>query len=233
MWSRTEDWHGSTFVWNMLHQFGGRSGMFGQLERVARGPAEALRHNRTTAAVGGSGRSAGQMRGLGLTPEAIETDPMVYELMLENVWRNDEEQPMDDAALLSWVQRYARRRLGSRAPRGVEHAYVLLARSVYAYKEQKRAKQGPSGSVLAARPALRIDAVSCCDNTELWYNTTDVVAAWRIRRMCTCAATASGACGRAPPHLLLRRWRLLRSGRHRRRLICTHRESSSSLRTSF
>ena len=39
--------------------------------------------------------------------------------------------------------------------------------------------QGPSGSLIAARPNFKIDHVSCCDWTKLWYSASVVVTAWR------------------------------------------------------
>jgi len=46
--------------------------------------------------------------GIGLTPEAIEQNPLVYELMLDNVWRSG---PITD--LDAWTAAYLRRRYGA------------------------------------------------------------------------------------------------------------------------
>ena len=50
--------------------------------------------------------SSGMLVGLGLTPEAIETNPVVYDLMMENVWRGTEG--VQD--LNAWIAAYVGRR---------------------------------------------------------------------------------------------------------------------------
>lgn len=77
VWQRTEAFYGEQWIWNMLHNFGGRVSLYGVMERVANDPAAALRSP-----------NAGKMRGIGLTMEAIEQNPAIYALMLENVWRD-------------------------------------------------------------------------------------------------------------------------------------------------
>ena len=62
--------------------------MFARLSTIAnasnpKSPGFALAVN-TTATLS---QQVGQLQGLGLTPEAIETNPIVYDLMMENVWR--------------------------------------------------------------------------------------------------------------------------------------------------
>jgi alpha-N-acetylglucosaminidase len=59
----------------MLHNFGGTRGLYGNLSRIATGPL-------ADHAVTGS-----TMNGIGITMEAIEQNPIMYELMLEMGWR--------------------------------------------------------------------------------------------------------------------------------------------------
>jgi alpha-N-acetylglucosaminidase len=67
--------------------------------------------------------------GTGLTPEAIEQNPIVYELMTEITWY---EQPFSAS---DWVPRYAARRYGSPPtdPSGklVQQAWSELLPAVY------------------------------------------------------------------------------------------------------
>ena len=147
--------------------------MFARLTTIAdssdpRSPAFALAANATT----------GQLRGLGLTPEAIETNPIIYDLMMENVWRGLEGVPNLDG----WVDRYVERRYGlkkAKLQKGLA-ANRLLQNSVYDYHENATDKQGTSGSIFAARPASVVPKVSCCDVTKLYYNASDVVDAWKL-----------------------------------------------------
>ena len=146
--------------------------MFARLAKIATAPAAALAAN----------SSSGQLRGLGLTPEAIETNPIVYDLMMENVWRG----VVGVKELDVWVERYAERRYGiSQVANPAAHqsalqANRLLQYSVYNFHQETTDKQGTSGSLIAARPAMSIPKVSCCDVTNLYYNTSDVVHAWKL-----------------------------------------------------
>jgi alpha-N-acetylglucosaminidase len=41
-WKQTNGFYGKPFIWNMLHNFGGRTGLYGALPKVATGPYEAF-----------------------------------------------------------------------------------------------------------------------------------------------------------------------------------------------
>lgn len=116
VWQRTEAFYGEPWIWNMLHNFGGRVSLYGVMERVANGPAAALRSP-----------AAGKMCGIGLTMEAIEQNPAIYALMLENVWR---DTPIE---LDEWLRGYARRRYGAKNA-DAEHAWKVLEKTVYSHQ---------------------------------------------------------------------------------------------------
>jgi alpha-N-acetylglucosaminidase len=42
VWKRTEAFYGKPWIWNMLHNFGGNTNLFGRMETVATEPANAL-----------------------------------------------------------------------------------------------------------------------------------------------------------------------------------------------
>lgn len=110
------------FVWNLLHNYGGRRALYGNLPSVATQPVL-------------DWVAAGpQMVGTGLTMEAIEHNPVVFELMLEMAWRLRElvDQPLD---LRAWVGQYAERRYGMPDPRAKE-AWGLLLDGVYSIGEE-------------------------------------------------------------------------------------------------
>ena len=70
IWSSTESYFGKPFVWCLLHNFGGTRGIYGNLTTIATGPLLALHASGST------------MVGTGMTPEAIEHNPVVYDLMV-------------------------------------------------------------------------------------------------------------------------------------------------------
>lgn len=56
--------YGKQFIWNMLLNYGGRSGMYAALPQVSVGPPSALAN------------SSANIVGTGFTPEAIENNPV-------------------------------------------------------------------------------------------------------------------------------------------------------------
>jgi alpha-N-acetylglucosaminidase len=46
-WPQTDSFYGTPFIWNMLHNFGGRSGLYARLFDYAFSPAYALETNAT------------------------------------------------------------------------------------------------------------------------------------------------------------------------------------------
>lgn len=75
LWKATNGFHGADFIFCMLHNFGGNIEMYGALPAVAAAPGEPMH---------GSG---GGMIGVGMCPECIEQNPIVYDLMSEWAFR--------------------------------------------------------------------------------------------------------------------------------------------------
>ncbi|XP_029429873.1 alpha-N-acetylglucosaminidase [Rhinatrema bivittatum] len=148
---RMESFYGQPFIWCLLHNFGGNHGMFGSVESINNGPFAAMNFPNSS------------MVGTGLTPEGIEQNDMIYELMNEIGWS-------DKAFNLSqWITWYAVRRYGSQNAQAVT-AWHLLLRSVYNCTVLwKNHNQNP----LVHRPHLKM-------NTNVWYNRSDVYEAWRL-----------------------------------------------------
>ena len=65
VWKRTEAFYGKPWIWNMLHNFGGNISLFGRIDGVAAGPPIAY-----------NDPSSGKMKGIGLTMEGIEQNPV-------------------------------------------------------------------------------------------------------------------------------------------------------------
>ncbi|XP_060705086.1 alpha-N-acetylglucosaminidase [Hemiscyllium ocellatum] len=146
----TESFYGQPFIWCMLHNFGGNTGMYGTVDTVNKGPFEALSSPNST------------MVGTGITPEGIEQNDVVYELMNEIGWC---QKPLN---LTKWVMSYAQRRYGKKNDDAIA-AWLLLFQSVYNNTSYRR---DHNRSPLVHRPSLKLD-------TSLWYNKSDVYEAWR------------------------------------------------------
>jgi len=156
VWNRTEAYYGKPWIWNMLHSFGGNISLWGRMKNVAEDPSNALHDP-----------SAGKMVGIGLTPEGIEQNPALYQLMLENVWQ---DRPVDLAA---WLRDYALQRYGI-GDSSISRAWQLLEGSVY----NGGLTEGGMESIIQARPTLE-PAVHRV-NTHLSYDPAVLQMAWKL-----------------------------------------------------
>lgn len=148
----TESFYGQPFIWCMLHNFGGNNGFFGTVESINSGPFKALQFPNST------------LVGVGMTPEGIEQNPVIYELMSELAWR---KEPVN---LAKWVSLYAVRRYGGMND-NLTAAWKLLFTSVYNCTVPGYVNH--NHSPLVRRPSFRM-------RTDLWYDPADLFEAWRL-----------------------------------------------------
>ena len=161
-WYRKEGFNGHDWAFCMLLNFGGNVGMFGKLQHVVDEyyKARCSSFNST-------------MKGVGLTMEGIENNPVMYELVSELPWRDAK------FAWKEWLHDYVEARYGNINNAKVHDAWLLLARSVYGAGD-KIVEQGCHESVLCARPALDVYQVSSWSEMEEFYNPDDVINAARL-----------------------------------------------------
>ncbi|HEV9036568.1 MAG TPA: alpha-N-acetylglucosaminidase [Puia sp.] len=156
VWKRTDAFYGKPWIWNMLNNFGGNVNLFGRMDGVAEGPAAALNDT-----------SSGKLTGIGLTMEAIEQNPVIYELMMDNTWRS---QPID---LHEWLAGYVRNRYGVEDSLLVK-AWEILRQTVY----NGRLIRDGAESIITGRPTL--DSSTVWTQTKLNYPAPDLLPAWDL-----------------------------------------------------
>lgn len=161
-WYRKEGFNGHDWAFCMLLNFGGNVGMFGKLRHVV---------DEYYKARCSSFKST--MKGVGLTMEGIENNPVMYELVSELPWRDAK------FSWKEWLHDYVEARYGNINNAKVHDAWLLLARSVYG-AGAKVVEQGCHESVLCARPALDVYQVSSWSEMEEFYNPDDVINAARL-----------------------------------------------------
>lgn len=120
-WSNTTNWNGKEFggtgwVFCMLDNYGGRTGMHGELEYLA----NAITH---------ANANSEHMKGIGITPEGTLNNPVNYDLFWEMAW---ETEPMD---LDTWLDNYVTRRYGSYSENARE-AWEILLNTAYSYNKE-------------------------------------------------------------------------------------------------
>ncbi len=135
MWRETRAFYGKPWIWCMLHNFGGRPGVYGPLPVIASAPPEAL-----------ADPARGNLVGVGLSMEAIEQNPVVYDLMAEMAWRG--KTPIDSEA---WLRDSTARRYGVRLPEA-EQAWEILSRTIYG--GESSTGMSPPIPIICARPPL-------------------------------------------------------------------------------
>ncbi|MBV4358819.1 alpha-N-acetylglucosaminidase [Pinibacter aurantiacus] len=152
-WEKRNGYSGHPWLWCMINNFGEKTGMTGKLHKAV---VEPLR-----AAESEAGKS---MKGIGIIPEGIENNNVLYDLLLEMAWH---QQPV---VLTKWIKQYSAYRYGE-ANDDLEKAWILLLRSVYSSPPDYNIL-GPTESVMLAKPSLDVKSVSTWGTTKLFYDTT-------------------------------------------------------------
>lgn len=112
IWRKMDNYFGKSWIYCVLHNFGGNTGLRGDLPTIASDP---VRSNHD---------SNGTMIGVGLTMEGIFQNYVVYDLTLQMAW---EDKPVDTT---SWIKDFAYRRYHSQNEHA-QKAWQILLSSVY------------------------------------------------------------------------------------------------------
>ena len=162
VWKRTNAYYGKPWIWCMLHNFGQNINMSGNATSVANDPANAL-----------VDPNAGNMSGIGLTMEGIGQNPMVYALMLENVWS---DKPIDND---EFIKSYLTQRYGS-CPENAYKAWQIIMASAY----ENTVNNGGQESIITGRPNFKVNPGGTT-NTKAHYHKADLIKAWQLLISCT------------------------------------------------
>ncbi|XP_020300841.1 alpha-N-acetylglucosaminidase [Pseudomyrmex gracilis] len=150
-YNRLKSYYGQPFIWCMLHNFGGTLGMFGSAQIINQRTFEARNMNGST------------MVGTGLTPEGINQNYVIYELMNEMAYRHE---PVD---LDAWFENYATRRYGA-WNEYTTAAWQYLGRTVYNFIGTERIR---GHYVITRRPSLNI-------SPSIWYKRKNFYFMWNV-----------------------------------------------------
>ncbi|MFD1630422.1 alpha-N-acetylglucosaminidase [Pseudopedobacter beijingensis] len=156
VWNRTEAYFGKPWIWCMLNNFGQNTAMNGTMERIASTPSATLYNP-----------AAGKLSGIGLTMEGIEQNPVIYELMLENVWT-------DKAINVEkWLKGYTLRRYG-KENHHAEKAWSILKKTVYS----DTVTSSGLSNILTFRPSL-LPKPKSSTTLRIPYNPEELLPAWK------------------------------------------------------
>lgn len=108
LWTASNSMFGKPWIWCVVHNYGGRFALFGDLDGVI----EDIRKARTSP-------DRGRLLGLGAAMEAIENNEVFYELLLDQIWESSD--------LSEWLTRWAVGRYGSHTTTAIRVWKTLLA----------------------------------------------------------------------------------------------------------
>ena len=165
IWYRENGYGEHDWAFCMLENFGANVGMHGRMDQLidnyytARETEHFRRH----------------MKGMGLTMEGSETNPVMYELMCELPWRKERIDKKE------WLRGYVNARygnLGAHADK-VYAAWEILADGIYNCPNGNN-QQGPSESVFCSRPSLECFQASSWSKMMNYYDPNSTMEAAKL-----------------------------------------------------
>ncbi len=149
-----EGFYNKQWIYSVIPNMGGKTGMTGMLDFYANGHLHALDYSKR-----------GHLVGMGMAPEGIENNEVIYELVANAGWR---DKKID---LTDWLEQYNICRYGSSCPELMRY-WKLMRKSVYGsftdhprYGWQRRPGGGTKGSINTNEDFYAaIDAFASCAN---------------------------------------------------------------------
>ena len=159
-WQSTNEFDGTPWLWGMLSNFGGNTGMEGGFDLIAN-------------QILSDDVKASHMKGVAITPEGGDTNPALYALMAEMNWRS--EAPDVD----QWMQDYAKRRYGAEnyelAKQELDKAWQGLYKTVYS---AFLGAPGPAQTIINAHPKLTGAKARSYGTNNKKYQSKDIIPVW-------------------------------------------------------
>lgn len=155
----SKEFDSTPWIYCMLNNFGGRCGLHGHLDNMSKGIPEAF--NQCT-----------HIKGIGITPEASENNPVLYDFLFECIWQNNADEDLAEINLSDWLSHYCERRYGGKSEY-CEKAWEILKNTVYK-AELNNLGQGAPESIVNARPDLNIKAASTWGNAIISYDKAEL-----------------------------------------------------------
>ncbi len=129
VWKKQSAFYGKPWIWNVLHNFGGRTSMSGKLQDMATNLKEVL-----------NSPKKGKFSGIGMAMEYFGNNPVVEEFVMNMVW----EKKIPDVK--QWLDNYVKDRYGKKNKYAIE-AWGNLLKTVYNTNNQ-------TGTFLCERPGF-------------------------------------------------------------------------------
>lgn len=161
IWKREKGYEQHDWLFCMIENFGGNVGLHGRMDQLLNNFY--LTKNNPLAA---------HLKGIGLTMEGSENNPVMFELMCELPWR-PEKFTKDE-----WLKDYLFARYGVRDEK-ITQAWSILADGIYNCPFGNN-QQGPHESIFCGRPGLNNFQASSWSKMQNYYDPTSTEAAARL-----------------------------------------------------
>lgn len=168
IWQKEKGYEGHDWLFCLLENFGANIGLHGRMDQLIDNFYMTKNHP-----------LAKQLKGMGLTMEGSETNPIMYELMCELPWR-DQKFTKEE-----WVKNYVRARYGlnvhpnPEAEAVVLQAWDILAQGIYNCPPTNN-QQGPHESIFCSRPSLDCFQASSWSKMQNYYDPTTTAEAAKL-----------------------------------------------------
>ena len=161
IWKREKGYEQHDWLFCMIENFGGNVGLHGRMDQLLNNFY--LTKNNPLAA---------HLKGIGLTMEGSENNPVMFELMCELPWRPEKFTKEE------WLKDYLFARYGVRDEK-ITQAWSILADGIYNCPFGNN-QQGPHESIFCGRPRLNNFQASSWSKMQNYYDPTSTEAAARL-----------------------------------------------------
>jgi len=163
-WKEQKGFYGKQWIYSVIHNFGGNNPLNGALKLFAEDPAKALQDP-----------ERGNLVGFGISPEGIENNEVIYELLTDVAW-SGKTLHLDE-----WLGQYSTSRYGS-YPVEMARCWQLLLQSTYDKPQNNvrygfQQRPGPrlrsevgSGRLLEAAVKLFLSCHGSLEASQLYRN---------------------------------------------------------------
>ena len=161
IWKREKGYEQHDWLFCMIENFGGNVGLHGRMDQLLNNFY--LTKNNPLAA---------HLKGIGLTMEGSENNPVMFELMCELPWRPEKFTKEE------WLKGYIKARYGT-YDETVAKAWDILANGIYNCPFGNN-QQGTHESIFCGRPSLNNFQASSWSKMENYYDPTTTEDAARL-----------------------------------------------------
>ncbi|MDU6359347.1 MAG: alpha-N-acetylglucosaminidase C-terminal domain-containing protein, partial [Clostridiales bacterium] len=157
--NETNEFDQTPWIWCIINNFGGKQGLFGNLKNIL-----------NSTALLASDKTLRYCQGIGMAPEGIGTNPIIYQALLDRIWETDAISEED------WIKTYLTRRYGQLTSNSSK-AWKLLLHGIYNCQIKQ---QGACESIICARPHRNIKNVTTWGPDTYYYDFNEVKEALKL-----------------------------------------------------